>query len=236
MSVLSKVKINGVDFPIGDKGVPGMSPTIDVTDIEGGCRLTINDINGTKTVDLVTGGTGLASVWFLTEFNGFTAIRGMSIRENSLVGIDTARTWTVIDPTGATVGTFNSSTAFALSGLDKTKVYTVRSDFAHTAKLKFAAEGSMKGLVATVPVGCNTVNNNKSPQIYELGDISDESFFVLSGYASTGSHQVISAVVPVALLRLGYSGYITEHVSIKSGGIIVESAMVLNCTFYLVRT
>jgi hypothetical protein len=42
----------------GDDGKNGVSPTITITDIEGGHRLTIVDVNGTKTVDILNGTPG----------------------------------------------------------------------------------------------------------------------------------------------------------------------------------
>lgn len=50
-------------FPIGssagESGKDGVSPTITVTDIEGGHRLTIVDTLGTKTIDILNGADGL---------------------------------------------------------------------------------------------------------------------------------------------------------------------------------
>lgn len=51
----SKGVVDGVD---GIAGKDGVSPTITVTDIEGGHRLTIVDVTGTKTVDIFDGATG----------------------------------------------------------------------------------------------------------------------------------------------------------------------------------
>lgn len=47
-------------FPTGaiEDGVNGVSPTITITDITGGHRLTITDINGSKTVDVMDGTEG----------------------------------------------------------------------------------------------------------------------------------------------------------------------------------
>ncbi len=49
-------------FPIGsssgDAGKDGISPTISITDIEGGHRLTIVDVLGTKTIDVLDGAKG----------------------------------------------------------------------------------------------------------------------------------------------------------------------------------
>jgi hypothetical protein len=42
----------------GDDGKNGVSPTITITDIEGGHKLTIVDVNGTKTVDILNGVNG----------------------------------------------------------------------------------------------------------------------------------------------------------------------------------
>lgn len=42
----------------GEDGVNGVSPTLTITDIEGGHRLTIVDVKGTRTVDILDGATG----------------------------------------------------------------------------------------------------------------------------------------------------------------------------------
>lgn len=237
MSVITKFKINGKTYDLAGGDALGISPTIDVVEIEGGHRLIITDAFETKNVDLVINKSGLPAVWFLSEFNSLTAIKGVSVQGNSLKGVDPDRTWTVMDSTGATVGTLSGVDSFKLYGLDTTEVYTVKSDYGHIATLKFAAEGSRKGLVATVPVGCNKSGTTWAPQIHGVDGLTDESFFVLSGYASTGSHQVISTIVPVSLLKLGYAGSITEHVSITAqGGITVYHVGALTCTFYLVKT
>ena len=49
----------------GKDGKDGYSPTIEVIDIDGGHRLTITDVNGTKTVDVLDGeaGVGISSVF-----------------------------------------------------------------------------------------------------------------------------------------------------------------------------
>lgn len=43
---------------VGESGKDGVSPTISITDIEGGHRLTIVDITGSKTVDILDGVNG----------------------------------------------------------------------------------------------------------------------------------------------------------------------------------
>lgn len=63
MAVVIKVgETEAVSVGIGEKvyiqGDPGFSPTIEVTDITGGHRLTITDINGDKTVDVMNGAKG----------------------------------------------------------------------------------------------------------------------------------------------------------------------------------
>ena len=57
------VFINGVDVSAGS--TDGVSPTVDVTDIDGGHRLTITDVNGEKTVEVMDGadGVGIADIF-----------------------------------------------------------------------------------------------------------------------------------------------------------------------------
>lgn len=58
-SALAAAKESGeFDGQDGTNGKDGVSPTITVTDITGGHRLTITDVNGTKTVDVMDGKDG----------------------------------------------------------------------------------------------------------------------------------------------------------------------------------
>jgi hypothetical protein len=54
-SINGRQSMSGVVIP---RGVDGVSPEIEVTEIEGGNRLTIKDIGGTKTVDIMDGEKG----------------------------------------------------------------------------------------------------------------------------------------------------------------------------------
>lgn len=49
---------DGKDGTDGEDGQNGISPTITVTPITGGNRITINDVNGTKTIDVLNGADG----------------------------------------------------------------------------------------------------------------------------------------------------------------------------------
>lgn len=51
----------GVKGEPGEKGDAGVSPTADVTTIEGGHRVTITDVNGTKTFDVMDGEDGTSA-------------------------------------------------------------------------------------------------------------------------------------------------------------------------------
>ena len=55
MATINKIKINGVEYTLGGAGGGGVSPTIEVTAIAGGTRLTIKDVTGTKTVNIMNG-------------------------------------------------------------------------------------------------------------------------------------------------------------------------------------
>lgn len=46
----------------GDKGDPGVSPTISILDLDTGYRLTITDVNGTETADIMDGTSPHVSV------------------------------------------------------------------------------------------------------------------------------------------------------------------------------
>lgn len=47
---------------VGGNGTPGFSPTVSVEEIEGGNRITITDVNGEKTVDVMDGKDGSTPV------------------------------------------------------------------------------------------------------------------------------------------------------------------------------
>lgn len=78
MAVVIKVgETEAVSVDIGEKvyiqGDPGFSPTIEVSDITGGHRLTITDINGDKTVDVMNGlngdtGNGIDYITLNTDY------------------------------------------------------------------------------------------------------------------------------------------------------------------------
>ena len=61
------------------KGVNGTSPTIEVTPIEGGNRLTITDKNGTKTVDIMDGDVVNAEVDDIVTTTGTNAVSGAAV-------------------------------------------------------------------------------------------------------------------------------------------------------------
>lgn len=62
---------NGTKGSNGIDGANGFSPTIDVTSITDGSRLTITDVDGEKTVDIMDGKTGA------TGEAGYTPVRGL---------------------------------------------------------------------------------------------------------------------------------------------------------------
>lgn len=51
-----------IDLPAGEDGQDGKSPTVTVTDITGGHRVTITDADGTKTFDVMDGGGGSVDI------------------------------------------------------------------------------------------------------------------------------------------------------------------------------
>ena len=56
----------------GESGKDGVSPTISITDIEGGHRLTIVDVTGSKTIDIMNGIDGKSGVDGTNGTNGLT--------------------------------------------------------------------------------------------------------------------------------------------------------------------
>lgn len=54
----------------GDPGEPGFSPTVEITAITGGHRLTITDAEGTETADILDGADGVSPTITITAIAG----------------------------------------------------------------------------------------------------------------------------------------------------------------------
>lgn len=54
----------------GDPGDPGFSPTVEITDITGGYRLSITDAEGTETADILDGADGVSPTITITAITG----------------------------------------------------------------------------------------------------------------------------------------------------------------------
>ena len=54
----------------GDKGDAGVSPTVSITEITGGNRITITDVNGSHSADVLNGGKGDNGVSATHVWNG----------------------------------------------------------------------------------------------------------------------------------------------------------------------
>lgn len=88
----------------GDDGKNGVSPTITITDIEGGHKLTIVDVNGTKTVDILNGVNGKNGDNGINGTNGVDGkdgrgIQALAINEKGELVV------TYTDSTQTTIGT-----------------------------------------------------------------------------------------------------------------------------------
>lgn len=66
----------GIQGPAGENGVNGVSPTITVTNIEGGHRISITDAVGTNTIDVLDGATGPQGPQGETGATGATGAQG----------------------------------------------------------------------------------------------------------------------------------------------------------------
>lgn len=66
----------GIQGPAGENGVNGVSPTITVTNIEGGHRISITDAVGTNTIDVLDGATGPQGPQGETGATGATGPQG----------------------------------------------------------------------------------------------------------------------------------------------------------------
>lgn len=65
----------------GDKGDDGVSPTVSVNEIEGGYKITITDINGTNSVDIMHGSTpSKTEVWNFTLEDGSVVTKEVYVK------------------------------------------------------------------------------------------------------------------------------------------------------------
>lgn len=64
----------------GGSGTPAVSPTITLTAIEGGTRLTVNDVNGTRSADIMNGAAGPEGPQGKTGATGATGAQGVAGR------------------------------------------------------------------------------------------------------------------------------------------------------------
>lgn len=64
----------------GGSGTPAVSPTITLTAIEGGTRLTVKDVNGTRSADIMNGATGPEGPQGKTGATGATGAQGVAGR------------------------------------------------------------------------------------------------------------------------------------------------------------
>lgn len=64
----------------GGNGTPAVSPTITLTAIEGGTRLTVKDVNGTRSADIMNGATGPEGPQGKTGATGATGAQGVAGR------------------------------------------------------------------------------------------------------------------------------------------------------------
>lgn len=95
-SALTAAKESGeFDGQDGQDGTDGVSPTITVTSITGGHRLTITDVNGTNTVDVMdgeggsggTGADGFSPTITVTEITGGHRLTITDVNETNIVDI-----------------------------------------------------------------------------------------------------------------------------------------------------
>ena len=185
-NIIDKIKINGVTYylvPAAGEGGSGISPTITVTPFDGGQRLTITDVKGTKSVDILNGA------------NGQNGAQGAPGKDGEPYVLTEADKDTIVQAAAAELGT----------------------------------------RIEVRPQAVTVDGNRKRIYWEDLTGISDESFFMLSGYAPGYNHPVISLTIPVSLVRSGTDGYVAEQVGVTPDCIFVESATYLSCKLYVLK-
>ena len=181
-NIIDTLKINGTTYYLvaSGEGGSGISPTINVTSFEGGQRLTITDVKGTKAVDILNGTNG------------------------------------------------KDGEPYTLTEADK-------------AEIVQAAAAELGPRIEVRPQTVTTEGSSKLVYFENLTNISDKSFFLLSGCADTGNF-MMSRMIPVALMRnkiTGYmhegDGYVSMDVYVHENHFSVTNCSSLTCYLYVMQ-
>lgn len=246
----SNVGVNG-------SGEPGVSPTISVEDFHWGHRLTITDVNGRQSVDVYDGFDGESYIltwedkqeitqniyqsmtggWTLTDFSSEWVSQIFTISDGYLyAGGDP---WEIQDENGNSVGWLGPDLPFSLDSLDRSMTYRlvcgVESNA--TATLLYTIGNTGGGLEAR-PQTVLEYPDGITCYWEDLSNISDTSFFVVSGVSDRGEGAYLfSYTVPVSLVKSQeeFDMMLGDEVSFRGEHFAVLGATTLTVTLYVVN-
>lgn len=110
-----------VAIPSGPKGLDGVSPTIEVTDILGGHKVTITDVNGTEDFNVMDG--GISESDFLKVFPTDTASGAIATFPDGADQVPLKTLTVAIDPVQSGSGDPAPDNVRPISGWTEAKVY-----------------------------------------------------------------------------------------------------------------
>lgn len=247
----SNVGVNG-------SGEPGVSPTISVEDFHWGHRLTITDVNGRQSVDVYDGFDGESYIltwedkqeitqniyqsmmdWTLTDFSSEWVSQTLTISDGYLyAGGDP---WVIQDENGNSVDSVAPEFPFSLDSLDRSMTYRLVCGVAsnETATLLYTNGNTGGGLEAR-PQTVLEYPDGITCYWEDLSNISDTSFFVVSGVSDRGEGAYLfSYTVPVSLVKSveQVESYMMlgDEVSIRDEHFAVLGATTLTVTLYVVN-
>lgn len=204
------------DFAISDAIIEAVSPTVDVTAIAGGHRMTVTDINGEHTFDVLDGEDGATGPAGPGVPTGGTA--GQVLTKSSATDYDTA--WTTPDAadltgtlpvahggTGATTAADALTALGAASAADVDPIGTVVSD---SESVSLASSNSATGIVSvSLPAGTWVIQGNVSFAANATGQR------LVNISTTSGTVQTTNDTVQVNASSGGgtylHTGYIVEH-------------------------
>lgn len=232
-TIINKIKINGVEFPIaGTTGADGVSPTITVepirwggayTEIKG-YRFTVTDVNGTKTADIYHGDPYLLTEedkdeivnevleainmqpqWILRDFSVDWMADIMYFDDESYLHVYDPCT-IVDDTTGSTVGDGTFEEPFYVGNLAKDRTYTITFVGGECATLAYEIPEEDSGNTGGLEVRPQSTMGYPDGMLCyweDLSNVSDTSFFVVSGISNFDGEHMFSYTVPVSLAKQG---------------------------------
>ncbi len=216
----------GIQGPKGDKGDPYTLTTEDKLEIVQEATKEYVKIFGEWSLDF----TGIpdSNDWIRSA---------LAVKDGCLYAY--ADPWSIVDEQGLSVGevTPMDEVPFSLATLDKAATYFVVNGVGggESVRLVFAIqkeESASGGLEARVQ-GTSDYPDGLLCYWEDLTNISDTSFFVVSGLSTYSGAHAFSHTIPVSLAKAGSGYMIGTETNIQADHFAVLGATVLNVTLYV---